>query len=110
MFIELVTKLFPDKKISQTPFPRLTYKESVEKHGNDKPDLRQDKTNPDELAFAWIVDFPMFEEDDDGNLTSAHPPFCSIKEADTDKFMKGKNLLSIRANSYDLVLYCYELS
>jgi aspartyl-tRNA synthetase len=88
----------------------LTYQESLAKYGNDKPDLRQDKNNPNELAFAWIVDFPMFEKTDDGGLTSAHHPFCSIKDEDVEKFMKGEDLLSIRANSYDLVLNGYELS
>ena len=110
MFIELVEKMFPDKKISERPFPRLTYQESMAKYGNDKPDLRQDKTDPNELAFAWIVDFPMFEKTDEGGLTSAHHPFCSIKEEDVEKFMTGEDLLSIRANSYDLVLNGYELS
>ena len=110
MFLELVAKLYPQKKVTTTPFPRLTYAESVAKHGSDKPDLRQDKNNPDELAFAWITDFPMFEKDKEGRMTAAHHPFCSIKEADMDKFMKGEDLYAIRANSYDLVLNGYELS
>jgi aspartyl-tRNA synthetase len=110
MFIELVKTLFPEKKISHTPFPRITFKESMEKYGNDKPDLRKDKNDPNELAFAWIVDFPMFEKDKEGNIQAAHHPFCSIKEEDVEKFMKGEDLMSIRANSYDLVLNGYELS
>ena len=110
MFIELVKTLYPDKKISRTPFSRITYAESMEKYGSDKPDLRDDKNNPDELAFAWVVDFPMFEKKDDGSLQAAHHPFCSIKPEDKDKFMKGEDLLSIRANSYDLVMNGFELS
>ncbi len=110
MFIELVQKLFPEKTISQIPFPRITYKESIEKYGSDKPDMRKDKNNPNELAFAWIVDFPMFEKTSDGNIQAAHHPFCSIKDEDVEKFMKGEDLFNIRANSYDLVLNGYELS
>jgi aspartyl-tRNA synthetase len=110
MFIELVHKLFPEKTISQIPFPRITFQESMEKYGSDKPDLRKDKNDPNELAFAWIVDFPMFEKDNEGNLQAAHHPFCSIKEEDVAKFMKGEDLMAIRANSYDLVLNGYELS
>ncbi len=110
MFIELVQKLYPEKTITTIPFPRLTYKESMEKYGNDKPDLRVNKEDPNELAFAWIVDFPMFEATDEGGFQAAHHPFCSIHPEDKGKFMSGTDLLSIRANSYDLVLNGYELS
>ncbi len=110
MFIKLVQTLYPQKEISTTPFPRLTYQESMKKYGSDKPDLRKDKNDPNELAFAWVTDFPMFEKDKEGKITSAHHPFCSIKEEDMEKFMKGEDLFSIRANSYDLVLNGYELS
>ncbi len=110
MFIDMVRTLYPNKKISKLPFPRLTYKESMDKYGSDKPDLREDKNNKDELAFAWVLDFPMFEKADDGSIQAAHHPFCSIKPEDKEKFMNGEDLFSIRANSYDLVLNGYELS
>lgn len=110
MFIELVKTLYPNKKITETPFPRFTFAQVMEKYKTDKPDLRKNKEDPDELAFAWITDFPMFEKKDDGSIAAAHHPFCSIKPEDKDKFMKGEDLLNIRANSYDLVLNGYELS
>ncbi len=110
MFIKLVEKLYPQKKISTIPFPRLTYAESMEKYGSDKPDLRVNKEDGNELAFCWIVDFPMFEKLDDGSLQAQHHPFCSVKPEDREKFMTGTDLLSIRANAYDLVLNGYELS
>ncbi|MFH1712303.1 MAG: amino acid--tRNA ligase-related protein, partial [Patescibacteria group bacterium] len=63
-----------------------------------------------ELAFLWVVDFPMFEKDEDGKISAMHHPFCSVKDEDKDKLMKGENLFSIRANAYDLVLNGFELS
>ncbi|KKR39542.1 MAG: Aspartyl-tRNA synthetase, partial [Candidatus Woesebacteria bacterium GW2011_GWB1_40_101] len=60
LFTELVKEIFPKKKISQTPWPRIPHKEALKKYGNDKPDLRKDKNDPDELAFAWTIDFPLF--------------------------------------------------
>jgi len=110
MFIELVQKLYPEKKFTQIPFPRLTYDESMAKYGSDKPDLRVNKEDPNELAFAWVLDFPMFEKLDDGSIQAAHHPFCSVRPADKEKFMTGTDLFSIRANAYDLVLNGYELS
>lgn len=109
MFLELVKKLFPEKRISTVPFPRLTYAEAMEKYGSDKPDLREDKNDPDELAFCWVLDFPMFEKTEEG-LQAMHHPFCAIHPEDEEKFMKGKDILKIRANAYDLVLNGYELS
>ncbi len=110
MFIELVKSLYPEKHISGIPFPRITYEESLDKYGDDRPDLRKNKEDKNELAFAWVLDFPMFEKDKEGNIQAVHHPFCSIKEEDKEKFMAGEDLLSIRANAYDLILNGYELS
>ncbi len=108
MFIEMVQKITPEKHISQTPFPKMTYQECMDKYGTDKPDLRKDKNDNNELAFCWIVDFPMFEKDEEGNIAAKHHPFCSIK--DEDRELLDKDPMAVRANAYDLVLNGYELS
>ena len=108
MFLELVKEVAPEKKISEEPFPRITYKESMEKYGTDKPDLRVNKDDPNELAFCWIVDFPMFEKNAEGEISAVHHPFCSIHPEDMDKLEKDP--MNVRADAYDIVLNGYELS
>ena len=46
IFYELFSEFGKGKKINKTPFPRIKYKDSLEKYGTDKPDLR----NPIELT------------------------------------------------------------
>ncbi|GIT23186.1 MAG: aspartate--tRNA(Asp/Asn) ligase [Gammaproteobacteria bacterium] len=60
----------------------------------------------DEWAPLWVVDFPMFEEDGEGNLTSLHHPFtspaCDVETLEKDP----KSALS---RAYDMVLNGTEL-
>lgn len=108
MLIALVEKYFPDKHITATPFPRLTYAETMEKYGSDKPDLRKDKANPDELAFVWITDFPMFEINNESSKVDAvHHPFTAPKVEDFAN-LKTKPM-DVRADAYDIVLNGYEV-
>ena len=108
MMIELIKKVCPDKRIAVTPFPRIPYFESLEKYGTDKPDLRQDKNDPNELSFCWIVDFPLFEKNDDGSIQAAHHPFCMPNPEDLH--LLDTEPLKVRGWTYDLVLNGYELS
>jgi len=220
-----VFKEFSDKKISQYPFPRISYKDCMLKYGTDKPDLRNplyiidlseffkkcafkpfidrcvraikvkghlskgfheklleyaigigmaglgylevqedlsfkgpiDKFIPDDLkkvlldlaslekddtiffiadnekratelagqiraelgkrlnlidentfSFAWIVDFPMFEEDEHGNLAFSHNPF-SMPQGGLEA-LKTQKPLDILAYQYDIVCNGVELS
>ena len=67
MFTEMIKKLWPHKKMTFDKWPRLTWQEVMDKYNTDKPDLRKDKNDPDELAFCFVVDFPLFtkQSDDD---------------------------------------------
>jgi aspartyl-tRNA synthetase len=94
--------------LTSWPWPRLTYKECMEKYGTDKPDLRQDKNDPTELAFAWVIDFPMFEKTSDGGIQAAHHPFTSPNPEDLG--LLDSDPLKVRAWSYDIVLNGYEIS
>ncbi len=40
MFTALVGKVVPEKKILQTPWPRIKYQEAMERFGKDNPDIR----------------------------------------------------------------------
>lgn len=57
--------------------------------------------------FLWVVDFPMFEEDDDGNLKAMHHPFTQPKLDELDKL--DGDILSLNADAYDVVLNGVEL-
>jgi len=109
MTIKLVEKEFPHLHISQIPFPVLTYAEAMEKYGNDKPDLRKDKNDKTELAFGWVVDFPLFEKSEtDGNLTSAHHPFTRPQDNDLELLDSAPE--KVKAYAYDLALNGFEVA
>ena len=63
-----------------------------------------DLINKDDFKFLWVVDFPMFDYDEEEQRYKAeHHPFTSIKAEDLDKFLAGQTE-DIRTNTYDLVL------
>lgn len=112
LFIDIAKKLYPEKKIAQIPFPRISYKDAMEKYGSDRPDLRK-KDDEDELSFAFVVDFPMFEwKKQEDRWDAKHHPFTEPRVKDVRDFEEQfkKNPEAILANQYDLVLNGSEIA
>ena len=116
LFTQAIKKLFPEKHITTTPWPRLSHKEAMTKYHTDKPDLRKDKKDPNELAFSWTVDFPLFVEQSEsdffhGSGTAKFAPSHHMFTAPhpDDVSLLNKDPLKVRGLQHDLVLNGYEV-
>lgn len=109
MMIELVKTVFSEKKISKTPFPRADYDEVMVKYKTDKPDLRENKEDANELAFLWVVNMPLLEySETEKKLVSSHHPFTAPQNTEHETW-NIKQPEKLKAQAYDLVLNGYEI-
>ncbi|CAM2861546.1 aspartate--tRNA ligase [Helicobacter burdigaliensis] len=53
--------------------------------------------------FLWVVDFPMFERNDDGSISALHHPFTMPKNIDAE------DIEEINSVAYDIVLNGFEI-
>lgn len=109
LLIDLVKNLYPEKRIQEIPFPKITYQEAMKKYKTDRPDLRKDRNNKDLLAFCWIVDFPFFEKDNDNKWTFTHNPFSAPKPEFEKDLLAKKNIEKILTTQYDIALNGFEI-
>ena len=64
--------------------------------------------NPEELAFIWVIDWPLLEFDEEADrYVAAHHPFTRPKDEDVDKLLE--NPTEVYAQAYDIVLNGYEI-
>ncbi|MCC5814676.1 MAG: aspartate--tRNA ligase [Leptospira sp.] len=119
-----ITKRFSEEALTKLAKAMNSKEGDMLFFGADKPSIvhnslgalrlkladKYETPNPDELNFSWIVDFPMFEKDEETNSwISLHHPFTSPKSEDMplldDLMDASKNFQGeVRAKAYDLVL------
>ena len=109
MMVQTVQKVYPQKLIKEIPFPRISHADAMAKYNSDKPDLRDNKEDENELAFAWIYDMPLVEwSETEKKLVSTHHPFTMPKEEDKEHLESAPD--KVKAQAYDLVLNGYEIA
>ena len=116
LFTQMVKEVFPEKKLTASPWPRISHKEAKEKYGNDKPDLRSDKKDKNELAFAWVIDYPLFVEQTEedyfhgsgsAKFAPSHHMFTSPHPDDID--LLSSDPMKVRGLQHDMILNGYEV-
>ena len=77
LFTSLVKAVKPDMRLVE-PFPRLSYREAMEKYGTDKPDIRFGLEIKDISDIAANTDFQVFRSalDNSGKVKGICVPGC----------------------------------
>ena len=78
-------------------------------HAGQKYNDRHKLLDPTDFRFLWVVDFPMFEwDEEEKRWNAAHHPFTSVHDEDLEKLTSDP--ARCRAKSYDVVLNGVELA
>lgn len=107
LMIEIAKSL--GSKLTFKPFKVLTYNETIKKYKTDSPDLRKNKKDPNELAFVWIVDWPLFEwNKNEKRWDPNHHVFTAPREEDIK--LLEKDTAKVRSWQHDLILNGNEIA
>lgn len=79
---------------------RVKYAEHLEQKGH--------KIIKNPLDILWVIDFPLFETNENDDLQSVHHPFTAIHPDDIHLMQKSP--LQVRSQAYDLVLNGHEIA
>ncbi len=108
LFTKLVETLTPEKRFTHKPWPRIDYDEAMKQYGSDKPDIRKNKNDPNELGFCFVVNWPLFEpKKEEGHYAPAHHIFTAPKDEDIP--ILDKDPFKVRSWQHDMVLNGYEV-
>ncbi|PIW68738.1 MAG: aspartate--tRNA ligase [Candidatus Omnitrophica bacterium CG12_big_fil_rev_8_21_14_0_65_42_8] len=90
----------------KTPFPRMSYKETMEKYNSDKPDIRENRTG---FQFLWVTSFPLFKyNEEEKKWDMEHHPFTYPLVEDIN--LIEKEPARVRSRAYDLVINGVEIA
>jgi aspartyl-tRNA synthetase len=95
----------------QGPRPEETFYQAcghLRLHAGQKYNDRHKLLDPQNFKLLWVVDFPMFEwDEEEKRWNAAHHPFTSVHDEDIEKLTSDP--ARCRAKSYDVVLNGTEL-
>ncbi len=108
LYIKIIRTLFPEKKITKIPFPRIPCQEAMEKYKTDRPDIRKNKQDKNELGFCFIIDFPLFEKTVEKEISPSHHPFTAPKDEDIP--LLDSEPMKVRSWQHDFVCNGWEIA
>lgn len=90
-------------------FYRMDYEEAIKKYNTDKPDLRENPEDPNELAIVWILNWPLFEWDEEEKRYDPHHHiFTAPQEKDIDLLKEDPS--KVHSLQHDLIINGNEIA